>query len=706
MSPEQLAPIRAQFFQECVDLLAELESGLIGLEQGDADAETVNTVFRAAHSIKGGASIFGMSELVRFAHDMENVLAALRSEQIPGGPATLRPLLRAADVLADLVAAARDGLAPDLDRVAVATAALAALLISEDAPAVAAARDEAPEPLAAEALADGEIEGLSFAPVAVDLDLGTPHEPELRSLRLRLRPYAELYRKANDPVVLLAELARLGSLDVTLDAAALPPLQDLDPEDSYLGWTLDLRTAADEAEAREVFEFVEGDCDLEVEAAEPAAAPVEAAPDEPAQAEATPDFVVRAAAPPSAAAPPAPTIRVNLERVDRLIDLVSELVIGEATLAERVSTLAGSANSDLTSALDDLRQLTRDLQESVMAIRAQPVKSLFQRMSRLVREVEAMTGKSVILTTEGEETEVDRAVIERLTDPLTHMIRNAIDHGIEAPAGRAAAGKPFDGSIHIVAAHRAGRVVIEVIDDGGGIDRERVRAIAVQRGLIAASDVLSDDEIDNLIFEPGFSTADQASDLSGRGVGMDVVRRSVQALGGRISVSSRRGLGSTFSLSLPLTLAVMDGMLVQAAGQCLVVPLTALVESVKPAPGDIRRLGADTDVMAIRGTHVPLIELGAALDYRTPPRNGDLTDGVALLVEDDAGERVALRVDEIIDQRQVVIKSLEANYRAMRGIAAATILGDGRVALIVDVNAIIAAQRTRAPEPAQQVAHA
>lgn len=701
LTAEQLAPIRIQFFQECVDLLADLESGLLALEQGDEDPETVNTVLRAAHSIKGGAGIFGMDDLVRFSHEMETALTALRSGQIVADAAVLKCLLRAADILSDLVDDARDERKPNQTQVDVIIAELAALLPPADGEA-------SPEH-------DG-LDGFAFAPVAVEFE-PVEFEPveawpaEERLWRVRFRPFADLYAKANDPRALLSELERLGPVDVQLDDSAIPFLPDLNVAESYLGWSVDLRMAGDEQAIQEVFEFVEGDCDLAItvtaeEEADGSDSPALAVPIE--EAAQSPAPVQAAPSPPRSTATQA--IRVDLERVDRLIDLVSELVISEATLAERVSESIGAGNSSVSQALDDLRNLTRDLQESVMAVRAQPVRSLFQRMSRLVRELEVQTGKSVRLVTDGDDTEVDRAVVERLTDPLTHMLRNAVDHGVEAPEKRLAQNKPAQGVVRIAASHRAGRVVIEVMDDGDGIDRERVRAIAIERGLIAASDLLSDEEIDNLIFEPGFSTTEHASDLSGRGVGMDVVRRSVQALGGRIVVSSDRGEGTRFTLSLPLTLAVMDGMLVTVRGQCLVIPLTALVETVMPRPGDVHRLGASSEVMAIRGAHVPLVDLGLAMDYGrqgAPSVDRSAFQGVALLVEDDGGERIALLVDDIIDQRQVVIKSLEANYRPLKGVAAATILGDGRVALIVDVNAIIGAQKARAAADAQlQVAYA
>ena len=363
-------------------------------------------------------------------------------------------------------------------------------------------------------------------------------------------------------------------------------------------------------------------------------------------------------------------------------------------LAQRVQEEGLARASGVAAGLDELEQLTREIQDSVMAIRAQPVKSVFQRMPRLVREVATTTGKSVRLVTDGENTEVDKTVIERIADPLTHMIRNAIDHGLETPEARVGAGKPEEGVVHLSALHRSGRIVIEVSDDGAGIDRAKVKALAASKGLIAADAALADDEIDNLIFLPGFSTASTVSYISGRGVGMDVVRRSIQALGGRISIASKPGQGSTFTMSLPLTLAVLDGMVVTVAGQTLVVPVTAIIETLQPKIADVHGFGGGARVIAIRSQIMPLIDVGRELGYRSD--NADPLAGVALLVESEGGARNAMLVDAILGQRQVVIKSLEANYRHVPGIAAATILGDGRVALILDVDAVVASSRADA----------
>jgi two-component system chemotaxis sensor kinase CheA len=378
---------------------------------------------------------------------------------------------------------------------------------------------------------------------------------------------------------------------------------------------------------------------------------------------------------------------VDLDRVDRLINLVGELVINEAMLSQRVLEAGITRASGVAMALDELEQLTREIQDSVMAIRAQPVRSVFMRMPRLVREVAAQTGKQVRLLTEGEGTEVDKTVIERISDPLTHMIRNAIDHGLESTESRIAAGKPAEGTVKLTAVHRSGRIVLEVSDDGGGINRARVKEKAISSGLISPDAQLTDSEIDNLIFLPGFSTAQTISNISGRGVGMDVVRQSVQALGGRISIASMPGLGSTFTLSLPLTLAVLDGMVVRASGHTLIIPLGTVIETLKPKPENVHALDTQMQVLSLRGGYIPLINVAQALGFGDQP--ADLSKTVALLVEGEGGRRAVLLVDAIDGQRQVVIKSLEANYRAVRGIAAATVMGDGRVALILDVDTIV-----------------
>ncbi|PIB94029.1 chemotaxis protein CheA [Caulobacter sp. FWC2] len=754
---DELEAIKVTFFQECEELLADLEGGLLAMQEGAGDSETVNAVFRAVHSIKGGAGAFGLEPLVRFAHVFETLLDAVRAGSVPNTVELAAVLLRASDILADHVSAARGlgdvdmaasaAMAAELEtwtdpNAAPAPAAAAPVAVEETASAAASVSDVAAE----DAMDDDDL-GFTFVPQTISVEAQAADADLIPSnvWTVSIRPKSDLYRKANETALLLRELNRLGPIKATLDDRALPSLEDLDPEAAFVTWSVRLETEDDEAAIREVFEFVDGDCDLEITRGEaavedalaslltvaeaPAAAsemavePVAPAVIEipAAEAVAAPVAEVAAVAPtpapaaeaakPAAATPkatqvevPGPgqsVIRVDPERIDRLIDLVGELVINQAMLAQRVGEYGIAPSSNLAMGLDELEQLTREIQDSVMAIRAQPVKSVFQRMPRLVREVANMTHKQARLVMDGENTEVDKTVIERLSDPITHMLRNAIDHGLESPEERKAAGKNPEGVVRLAALHRSGRIVIEVSDDGKGINRERVLSIAVKKGLIAPDLTLTDEEIDNLIFLPGFSTADKISDVSGRGVGMDVVKRSVQALGGRISITSRPGLGSTFTLSLPLTLAVLDGMVVDVAGETLVVPLAAIVESLRPKPEEVRPLGPVGSVLAVRDSFVPLIDVGQALGYRT--HSPHPTDGVVLLVEGEDGSRAALVADAIHGQRQVVIKSLEQNYQQVEGVAAATILGDGRVALILDVDATIAMRRRDggAPRPTE-----
>ncbi|MEO9824448.1 MAG: chemotaxis protein CheA [Paracoccaceae bacterium] len=384
-------------------------------------------------------------------------------------------------------------------------------------------------------------------------------------------------------------------------------------------------------------------------------------------------------------APPAkasPTVRVDLERIERLVNLVGELVINQAMMSQSIAQENIHPNSPVFSGLDEFMQLTRNIQESVMMIRAQPVKSLFQRMSRIVRESSSAVDKRVKLVTEGENTEIDKTAIERLADPLTHMIRNAVDHGLESTETRVANGKSDTGIIRLSAAHRSGRVIIEVSDDGGGINRTRVRAKAVEKGLISEDANLTESEIDQLLFLPGFSTAAEVSNLSGRGVGMDVVKTQISALGGRISIESKDGEGSKFSISLPLTLAVLDGMVISVANETLVLPINAIIETLSLSEQDLRYVAPNQHVIRVRDKFVPVIDLGTKLGYRAP---ADTIQGsIALLISPEEGHLVALLVDQIEDQRQVVIKGLQDSYGRVPGVAAATILGDGQIALILD----------------------
>ena len=725
---DPLEQIKVTFFQECHELLGDLEAGLMAVESGEADSETINAVFRAVHSVKGGAGAFGMDDMVKFAHVFENALDETRAGRLQPDEHVIKVMLRASDMLADHVAAVQGATQVDLAKSDALGAELAAL--TQESPGAAGARPavgSVPEPVA---------DALGFTPMRVVIEAPLPVSAPASSpagWRIGFTPATELYAKANDIVPLIRELERLGPCLVTLDVLALPDLDVMDPETAYMGWSIDLASACPRTAVAEAFEFVDGDCVLTIE---PIAGQAETAPPLDIEAmlaiarqpgPATPDGevqsiinqvvpavpvhvdsspaakIIPAAADADAsrngpAAAAQTTIRVDLERVDRLIDLVGELVINQAMLAQRVAESGFARSSTVVVGLDDLEQLTREIQDSVMAIRAQPVKSVFQRIPRLVREIASATGKQVRLITEGEGTEVDKTVIERLSDPITHMIRNAIDHGLEAPEDRAAAGKAEEGVVRLAALHRSGRIVIEVGDDGKGIDRPRVRQIAVDKGLIEADAPLTDDEIDNLLFLPGFSTASSVSNISGRGVGMDVVKRSIQALGGRISITSTPGKGSTFTMSLPLTLAVLDGMVVTVGDQTLVAPLTSIIETLQPKPADVQTLGPHSRVIAVRDAYVPLIDIGSILGWRGEVPNP--AEGVCLLVESEGGGRAALLVDAIQGQRQVVIKSLEANYQQVPGIAAATILGDGRVALILDVDAAIALRiKTPAPPP-------
>ena len=668
MSPQP--SIRDTFFEECEELLEALVEGLADLEDGSHGKDTVNAVFRAVHSIKGGAGAFGLNDLVSFAHTFETVLDKVRSDTIPVTPDLLRLFQRSGDQLADLVEAARDDRAPNLDTRAALLGELQRHLGDED-----------------------EEEEFSFAPL--ELDFGSASmEPEscaeraIQTFHIRFVPTQALFDNGHEPLLLFDALAELGTLTVDADTTAVPDFDDLDPDCPHIAWDLTLETSESETTLHEVFEFVESLCTIEIALAEaePSDEPVPGSTDlpetielrqsDPAQDDLSPSQAAVANEPAQDRRDhrgPKPTLRVDLDRVDRLINTVGELIINQAMIVQRIEELDLASGIRLTNELEEYKLLARDIQEGVMAIRAQPVKPLFQRMSRIVREASDATGKSARMITVGESTEVDKTVIERLADPLTHMVRNAVDHGLESPEERAVAGKDAVGTIRMSAAHRSGSVFIEIGDDGAGFNRARILDTAIRKGLIAADAELSDAEIDNLLFLPGFSTAREVSNLSGRGVGMDVVKNAVQALGGRIAISSTPGKGSTFTIILPLTLAVMDGFVISVGRETMVIPIASILETVTPTANDIHRIGLTGEVLRIRGKYVPIVDVAQRLGLRRASENA--ANCVLLIVENENQELNALRIDMIHDQRQVVIKSLESNYGRIPGVSAATILG-------------------------------
>jgi len=734
---DELQQFKQTFFQECEELLGDLEGHLMALQAGEGDNNTLNAVFRAIHSIKGGAGAFGFERLVGFAHIFETVLDLMRDGRLEPAPDSVLLVLRCADILSDLVKAAQSGTELPADHENDGRKSLIALAASIGVNADPNAADDALAAL------DAEL-GLGNAMSEPEPEPEPAKAAQLKFL-VKFAPRDALYQRANEPLILIRELRNLGGFIARADASALPSLDQMNPEGAYITWEFDIETDQGEQAIRDVFEFVLDDCDLEITclnpgaeapapppkpAVAPAAAKVEAAP--PAAAAAPPPSMeapkAAKAEPQPAAAPAAAqagaqgggaqggggqggggqgggeggtkavrSIRVDLDRVDKLVNMVGELVITHAMIAQQTEHLHADQHPELANGLAELSHHIRDLQESVMAMRAQPVKSVFARLPRLVRELAQLTNKKIRLDMSGENTEIDKTVIEQLGDPLTHMIRNSCDHGIESPEDRAAAGKPAEGVIHVSADQRGGRIVIEISDDGRGINRDKVMKKAIEKKLVAPDAALSNEEIDNLIFLPGFSTADTVSNISGRGVGMDVVRQNIQSLGGRVHIQSRPGQGSSFILTLPLTLAVLDGMVLKVGQQSYILPLANIVESLRPEADQINVVANASQLLRIRGEYVPLVYLHRI--FKVANGIDDPTKALVIIVEMEDSSKMGLVVDEIIGQQQVVIKSLEENFDPIRGVGAATILGNGRVSLILDVAGIkyIAEHETQRP---------
>ncbi|WP_343502043.1 chemotaxis protein CheA [Alloyangia pacifica] len=682
--------IRDTFFEECEELLEALVEGLSSMEQDPEDMEVVNAVFRAVHSIKGGAGAFALDRLVSFAHTFETVMDKVRSQELKVNAELMHLFHRSGDQLADLVEAARDEREPNAE-------SEAAILKELDSYLGEADKDDS---FSFDALS------LDFDAAPADLDGSgdAAEESALRRFHIRFKPSPALYANGHEPLLLFDALAELGELRVSADLSALPEFDAFDPNGAVISWRLQLETPEPETVLHEIFEFVESLCDLDIREDDggSAPAPLDPAPDLPGLAPPPPpldlDGPTAALEPADArgdaqrgeARGPRPTLRVDLERVDRLINTVGELIINQAMISQRIEELELPAVAHLTNELEAYKLLARDIQEGVMAIRAQPVKPLFQRMSRIVREAAEATGKKARLVTIGDSTEVDKTVIERLADPLTHMVRNAVDHGLEKPAARSSASKEVIGTIRLSASHRSGSVFIEIGDDGAGLNRARILEKAIEKGLVLPEAELSESEIDNLLFLPGFSTASEVSNLSGRGVGMDVVKNAVSALGGRVSIASTPGAGTTFTIVLPLTLAVMDGFVISVADQTMVIPIASIIETIRPSQRDLHAVGTKGVVILVRGAYVPVVDV--AFNLGLSPARKEAGDGVLLLVSTESQGLTALRVEAIHDQRQVVIKSLESNYAAIPGVSAATILGDGKIALILDPEEVVKLQ--------------
>ena len=690
------------FFEESFEALDSMEAALLKLDIGAPDSELINTIFRVAHSIKGGSATFGFAEIASFTHSLETLLDELRS----GGMQVTLPmsdlLLKSVDVLRAMLRAVQAKQPVDAQRVSDVQFDLELMIVQKSvAPAPTPARTPSPSP-----------------------EVPRPNTSAANAAAVRMgwqisfRPYRELFARGNDPLRMMRELAELGELAVKVDATALPALAQLDPSECYFAWTLELLGDVAEGSVRQVFEWAEGDCDLQISALgseQRAAAVTPGADTDDARADAilsadaagaaVPASAVKAGSTPKADAKPEKTdagvgavgdsgsIRVSVEKIDELMNTVGELVITQAMLSQLGTLVEGTTAEKLRAGLAQLERNMRELQESVMRVRMLPITFIFSRFPRMVRDLAQRLGKQIELKLTGEQTELDKTVLEKIGDPLVHLVRNSIDHGIESPESRVAAGKAAFGTVHLDACHRGGNIAVEVSDDGAGLDKERILAKARERGLVGATDVLTDDQIHELIFLPGFSTAEKTTDVSGRGVGMDVVRRNVKELGGKIELRSERGQGSRFIITLPLTLAIVDGQSVAVGSETYIVPLISIVESMQLKTSNVSRLSGRGEVFSFRGDYLPIIRLHEL--YGVEPHTRNLQEGLVVVAEGE-GRRVGLFVDDLLGQQQVVIKSLEANYGHVEGVSGATILGDGSVALILDVPGIIRAASLRA----------
>ena len=669
------------FFDEADELLTDMESLLLELNLENPDIDKLNGIFRAAHSIKGGAGTFGcFGHLAETTHLLENLLDLVRNGEMSLRKEMIDLFLETKDVLTDQVAAYRQEEDPDEEAYQRICAQLRQLAEEHKKGVAAPAAAVVAEPVMAQAV------------VAVAAT------SESQNLPLCVRVQRS---SAKDIAVLKDEMAIMGDV-----------LHEQSTDTDLTVW---LQTTASADDLIAVCCFVVNEDQISVQrealpstdaviapmvAEATVEAPAVVAEEKPAEPEPVATEAPEAKPAPAAKAKSSAsnnarsessTIRVGVERVDQIINLVGELVITQAMLVQTASTLDPVVHDRLINGIEQLERNARDLQESVMSIRMMPMDYVFSRFPRVVRENAARLDKQIRLVTKGQSTELDKSLIERIIDPLTHLVRNSIDHGIETPEKREAAGKSREGTLTLSAQHQGGHIIIEVIDDGGGLNREKILKKAMAQGLIS-NDNIPDDELWQLLFAPGFSTAEKVTEISGRGVGMDVVRRNIQSMGGHVQMFSREGNGTTTRIVLPLTLAILDGMSVQVGNETFILPLSHVTESMQPTTEQLRQLSNDDHVIHVRGEYLPVISLGDI--FSVDGAETDMTKAIAVILQAE-DMRFALLVDHLIGQHQVVVKNLEANYRKIPGISAATILGDGSVALIVDVFALHRLTRDR-----------
>jgi two-component system, chemotaxis family, sensor kinase CheA len=665
-----LTRFHGTFLAESFAGLDAMEADLLLLEQGSREPERVQSIFRVVHSIKGTAGSLGFEKISDFSHHLEALLDAIRNGRHDPDAETVTTLLAAVDALRGMLNAVQGAPGPKDGLIAELRGRLS------------------PRP------ANGEAGGARLPETPV---------PAGAVFLIRFSPHPAFFASGNDPLRIIRELAGLGELSACCESRALPEIAELAPEESYLSWEIRLAGRVTQARIEEVFAWVSEDCDLHVEAlpeASTASASAEIFNERKGDgkvrgrraADRSEQELPRAQ---SVNASRANSLQVSTEKVDSLVNLVGELVITQTMLKQCADHTESAGNGQLSAAIALLERNTRDLQQAILAIRMLPVSFIFGRFHRLVRDVGMSLGKKVELKVSGEGSELDKTMIEKLFDPLTHLVRNAIDHGIESPEERRAAGKREIGTLSLHAQHKGGNIEIEVRDDGRGISRERVRAKALEQSLIAAGDEMDDAKIQQLIFASGFSTAEKVTDISGRGVGLDVVRQNIGALGGGIDIQSKEGEGTRFLIRLPLTLAIVEGMFVEVAAHHYVLPLTFIIECIHSSERPIKTVAGQGIVVEVRGEYLPVVELKRLCGVANALPLGE---GVLVLLEAE-DKKVALLVDNLLGQDQVVIKSLETNFGRVPYIAGATILGDGRVALILDVNSIV---RGATVEPAPQ----